>query len=756
LGAEDKPEKARQGPRKSAGGFLSAILPGLILTLLLLVVHSLRPALITQLGDLIFDAYQRAHPRPYQDVPVRVVDIDDETLARLGQWPWPRTDMARLIQTLANAGAASIAMDIVFSEPDRTSPSRIAAILRQNPQPKINYNDIANLPDHDVLFGKTLAATPSVTGYFLQHEPNKVRPPQKAGFAVSGDSPIAATPSFQGAIVPLPVINNGAAGTGFVSLVGQADSDGIVRTAPLLAHIGDEMLPSLSVEALRVAQGAGGLVVKSTTGSGELGGGMPRVVALKIGNFEIPTTPRGEMWMYYTAPHPARSVPAWKILTGALSDAQLKQLFQGRIVFIGTGAAGLRDLVSTPIAPRELGVVVHAEIVEQAILGKFLTRPDWAVGLERAILLLLCMSVTLLLPRLGALRGGIVAAIAFVAAIGGSWAAFRYGAMLLDPTYPAGGVVLVYIAGTGFSFYREERARAYIRRAFDRYLSPELVERIARDPGQLELGGEVRDMTVMFCDIRSFSRISEKFTAHQIIQFLIKFLTPMTDVLLAQKATIDKYIGDAILAFWNAPLDDPDHARNAVLGALGMVEKLKALNAEHEGDPGWPGEVKIGIGINSGPCCVGNIGSSQRLNYSLIGDTVNLASRIEGLTKIYGVAIALGQTLAEKLPEYPLIELDLVRVVGRDAPERLYALTGGPEIKATPDFSALAAAQEAMLKAYRAQDWDGAAAALEKLSPMAARFGYDKLVQLYAGRIAVCRKSPPGAGWDGVFQATEK
>ncbi len=735
---------------------MTAILPGLILTLLLLIVHSLRPAMITQLGDLVFDSYQRAHPRPYQDVPVRVVDIDDETLARLGQWPWPRTDMARLIRTLSKAGAAAVAMDIVFSEPDRTSPARAAAILRQNPKAKGDYADIAALEDHDVILGQAMAETPSVTGYFLQHEPNKVRPPQKAGFAISGDSPIRAVPGFQGAIIPLSVINNGAAGTGFVSLVGNADSDGIVRTAPLLAHIGNEMLPSLAIDALRVAQGAGAIVVKSTTGSGEIGGNQPGVVAIKIGNFEIPTTPRGEMWMYYTAPQAQRTVPAWKILTGALSDAQLKQLFEGRIVFIGTGAAGLRDLVSTPVSPRELGVVVHAEVVEQAILGQFLTRPDWAVGLERAILIFLCLGVTLLLPGLGALRGGIVAVGAFLAAVGGSWAAFRYGSMLLDPTYPAGGVVLVYIVGSSFSFYREERARAYIRRAFDRYLSPELVARISRDPGQLELGGEERDMTVMFCDIRSFSHISEKFTAPQIIQFLIEFLTPMTDVLLARKATIDKYIGDAILAFWNAPLDDPDHHINAAKGALAMIDKLKALNAERMGGPGWPGEVKIGIGLNSGPCCVGNIGSSQRLNYSLIGDTVNLASRIEGLTKVYGVAIAMGQGLAEKLTDYPLIELDLVRVMGRDTAERLFGMVGDTDIKSTSDFRDLAAAQSAMLAAFRAQDWDGADAALARLSPIAARFGYEKLVSLYAARIAAYRKAPPGEGWDGVFQATEK
>jgi adenylate cyclase len=603
-----------------------------------------------------------------------------------------------------------------------------------------------------------LAQTPSVTGYFLQHEPNSVRPVQKAGFAISGDSPLDAIPAMEGAIVPLPVINDKAAGSGFVSLV-SGSNDGIVRTVPLVSRIGDLILPSLSIEALRVAQGAGAIAIKSTTGSGEMGGAnIQGIVAIKVGSFEIPTTPSGGLWMYYTAPHPERIVPAWKIMTGALTPAQMTNLFQGRIVFIGTGAAGLRDLVSTPVSRSELGAVVHAQAVEQAILGRFLTRPDWSLGLERAILIVLGFGIALLLPGLGALRGGILSLAALGASAGGSWVAFRYGALLLDPTYPVFGVALVYTAGTFFSFYREERARAYIRRAFDRYLSPEMVERIARDPSQLELGGEERDMTVMFCDIRSFSRISEQLTPPQIIQFLIEFLTPMTDVLLNRKATIDKFIGDAILAFWNAPLDDPNHRRNAALGALAMIDKLKEMNAAKAGvsNKVWPGEVKIGIGLNSGPCCVGNIGSKQRLNYSLIGDTVNVASRIEGLTKMYGVPIATGRELAENLPDFALIELDLVRVVGRDMPERLFALVGPPALVQTSNFRDLHAAQTAMLAAYRAKDWDGADAALEQLRPAASRFGYDRLADLYAARIKAFRAGPPDVGWDGVHRATEK
>jgi adenylate cyclase len=727
-------EKSRG--RRSFSEFTKAVLPGFVVTALLIVVHSLHPQVMLEARNLIFDSYQRAAPRPYEEALVRVVDIDDATIAKRGQWPWPRTDMAQLVKTIANSGASAVVLDMVFSEPDRTSsPGN----------------------DHDAVFGQALGETPSVTGYFLQYEPNATRPDQKAGFGFSGDPPLAAIPDMQGAIVPLPVINGKASGSGFVSLVG-GSNDGIVRTVPMVSRIGDLLLPSLSLEALRVSQGAGAIVLKSTTGSGEMGGGAPGVVAIKVGNYEIPTTQSGGLWMYYTAPHPDRIVPAWEIMNGKRSQAEMTTLFKGRIVLIGSGAVGLRDLVSTPLSRSELGVVVHAEAIEQAMLGRFLVRPDWAVGLERAILILLGLGISLLLPRLGALRGGIVSLVALAASIGGSWAAFRYGALLIDPTYPAIAVVTVYIAETALSFYREERARAYIRRAFDRYLSPEMVERIARDPSRLELGGEVRDMSVMFCDIRSFSRMSEKLSAREIIQFLIEFLTPMTDVLLARRATIDKYIGDAILAFWNAPLDDPAHHRNAALGALAMMDKLDELNKANRGAPGkvWPAEVKIGIGLNSGPCCVGNVGSRQRLNYSLIGDTVNLASRIEGLTKVYGAPILTGAAFAGSLPDFALIELDLARVVGRDMPERLFVLVGPPALAVTPSFQELKSAQTAMLKAYRALDWDATDAALEKLRPIAARFGYDKVVDIYAARVRAWRANPPGTDWDGVHQAMEK
>jgi adenylate cyclase len=258
--------------------------------------------------------------------------------------------------------------------------------------------------------------------------------------------------------------------------------------------------------------------------------------------------------------------------------------------------------------------------------------------------------------------------------------------------------------------------------------------------------------------VRGFSRISEGLKPKEIIGFLIEFLTPMTDILLGRKATVDKYIGDAIVAFWNAPLDDPDHPRNAARAALAMVEQLKVMNAAGPRDSGriWPGEVKIGIGLNTGLCCVGNMGSAQRLSYSLIGDTVNLAARIEGLTKIYGTPIALGGEIAARLEGFALLELDRVRVVGRDMPETLYALIGDEQTAARKDFQALATAQTAMLAAYRACDWKAARASLATVAQGAGSFGLETLAALYSRRIARFVRTPPDADWNGVYQATEK
>ncbi len=725
------------------------VIAGLAVVAVIALLQLIQLPGLDRIGLLLFDSYQRAAPRTYEDAAIKVVDIDDESIRRRGQWPWPRTEIARLLDRLGDAGASVVAFDVVFSEPDRTSPARIAdSLARSNPAAAAQ---LRRLPDNDAALAQSVAATPTVLGYFLVNDAKGPQIEPKAGFAIGG-SPPSQVPDFRRGIESLPVLMASAAGSGSVSLA--ADGDGILRSVPLVARQGDQLLPSLSLEALRVAQGAGSIQLRTSDASGEIGGTPGRVVAIKVGQFEIPTTDSGALWLHHTPRAPERIVPAWKVLDEATPAAELEGAFAGRIVFVGAGAIGLRDLRSTPLYDAELGVLMHAQAAEQAILGKYLLRPDWGRGLELGLVLLLGIALALLLPRLGAASGAAIVLAAVALMIAGSWLAFVQANYLLDPTWPVLTLMLVYSLQTVLVYYREERRRAYIHSAFDRYLSPEMVRRIADNPGSLELGGEEREMTVLFCDVRGFSRISESMAPKTLIQFLIALLTPLCDVLMARKATIDKFIGDAIVAFWNAPLDDPDHHRNAARAALEMMAKLDELNAE--GKSGWPGEVKIGVGLNCGICCVGNMGSEQRLSYTLIGDTVNLASRIEGLTKFYGVPIAIGSALRDRLDGFAMVELDLVRVVGRDHTERLFALLGDEAVAARPEFVALAEQHSALLTAYREQDWLGAQAIIGGASEATNAYGLGTLYGLYRDRIAELAQSDLPVDWNGVFEARSK
>jgi adenylate cyclase len=526
----------------------------------------------------------------------------------------------------------------------------------------------------------------------------------------------------------------------------------VVRRVPLILRLGDKPYPSLAAEALRLAFGGHGYVGRAAGANGEKNfGEKTALTAIRIGPLTVPTDAAGRVWLYYAPPRPDRFVSAADVLAGNFDPA----LFADRIVLVGTSAAGvINDRQATPIAREVPGVEIHAQLIEQILQGAFLNRPDWAVGAEILFTLLCGIGLILGVPRIGALPSAILGAAGVVAVVGISWLTFRQALLLIDPVYPWAVITLVYLVASLIGYLRTEARQREIRNAFSRYMSPHYVQELAAHPEKLVLGGETRTMTIMFCDIRGFTSLAEGMDARTLTKFMNSFLSPMTEIITEQKGTIDKYIGDCIMAFWNAPLDDPEHARNAVRAAQAMRRKLAELNRGWESEASAAGKsfepVKIGIGINTGECVVGNFGSQEHFDYSLLGDPVNLASRLEGLGKVYGVDLVIGEETAARLDDPELIEIDLVAVKGKTQAGRVYTLP--PEEIEEAQFIDR---HSALLRAYRRQDWaaalrlldDGLLAAARHLAPV-----YD----LYRRRIAQFQIEAPPQNWDGVFTAEEK
>jgi adenylate cyclase len=740
---------------------LSILLPMAILVFALGLRYADPPA-VERLRLAVFDEYQRLKPRAWAEADVRVIDIDDASLDRLGQWPWPRTLLAELVDRLGDLGTAVVAFDIVFSEPDRTSPSRIVPLWRRSAGSFDLDALLARLPDHDREFARVMGEVPTVLAMQLTDGQVPRRPARKWGIAVAGDDPRPFLPVFRGAVTNLPELETAAAGLG--SFNSSSDRDGIIRHVPLFVRlkgddtVTDEVYPSLAAEALRVAQGgsASTYTLKTSGASGQASfGAHTGMVQARIGQMIVPTDSQGRIWLYDTGPIPERFIPAWEVLERGFD----RQRLDGKIVLVGTSAAGLKDLRATPLNPVAPGVEVHAQALEQMILGEFLDRPDWMTGAEFLWLLAFGSALALLLSRWGAGWCAIVAGGGIALTAAGSWLAFTLQGWLVDPVYPALAVLLLYLTQSFLQYLRTETERRQVRGAFGRYLSPAVVERLARDPGSLRLGGETRPMTLMFCDIRGFTAISETLEAGELTSFINGFLTPMTDIILEHGGTIDKYMGDAIMAFWNAPLDDPDHASNAARAALAMTQSLGVLNNEWQAAALAAGRpyrtVAIGVGLNTGACCVGNVGSEQRFDYSVLGDTVNLASRLEGQSKTYGVSIVAGADTVADSPELAWLELDLIRVKGKDRAVRIFALLGDEAVAGEPWYRLARMAQAEMLDAYRAQEWSRARAALERVR-VAAGGQLDDLCDLFERRLERFTATPPDAAWDGVYAAAEK
>jgi len=729
-------------------------LPSLLLLLLALTLKIGEPKVLQDLRLDIFDLYQRLHPRPFEEVGVRIVDVDDESLRRLGQWPWSRARVAELVDRLARLHVAAIGFDMVFAEPDRLSPDQIVHDLEGLVPEDELQRALAVLPDSDARLAEAMGRAPVVLGFVLVSQDTPDEPEQKWGQGFAGDNPLLFLRPFAGAITNLKILEQAAPGNGSFNAV--PDRDGTIRRVFLLFQKDGRILPALSSELLRVAQGASTYLVKSSGASDAMSfGAQSGIVSVKVGALEVPTDWEGALWLHFTGPRAERFVPAWKVLDGSVDP----NLLAGHIVLIGTSAAGLKDLRASPLDPAGPGVEIHAQALEQMILGVKLVRPDWAGGAELAFIALLGLFLVWFLPRLspGTCIG--VGVVALLVALGASWAAFIGEGLLFDPVMPAASVLLIFLAGSFSGYLRTERERARVRNAFSLYLAPEMVSELARSSDKLTLGGEQRMLSVMFTDIRSFSKHSEELSPAELTSRLNRFFTPMTDQIQGHRGTIDKYIGDCIMAFWNAPLTDAEHGRHACQAALSMRKAVVVFNEELEAETKAAGThfrpFRIGIGLSCGECLVGNMGSNRRFSYSALGEAVNQASRIEGQCKTYAVDIIVSGALKARAPDLAYVFLDRVRLVGASEPTELHFLVGDAQLAKAPAFVAWREAQDAMLAAMVARDWERAEQQLMAAHD-AAGPNYDKLYAIYQERLNYFRSEPANETWDGVVEATEK
>jgi adenylate cyclase len=707
------------------------------------------PRPLEELRVRTFDFFQVLRPRPQEIRPVVIVDIDEASLKAIGQWPWPRTTVADLVSQITQLGAVAIGFDIIFPEPDRMSPAIAERSFRgidAETRAKLD-----SLPSNDDALAEAIKHSRVVAGQAGAASP-EVRTAADAalqtGFAVRGPDPRPYLVTFAGLLRNVPAIEQAAAGRGLFSI--NPESDGIIRRVPVIMTAQGSLVPSLSLELLRVVTGSSAILVRVDQAG---------VQAVAVPGLEVPTDRNGQFWVHFNHHDPKRYVSAKDVLQGNVPPDRLA----GKLVLIGTSAIGLLDLKTTPLDAAIPGVEVHAQILESVLSKSSLVNPNYAIGAELALAVLFGLAIIVAAPMLPASIVIVLGGCLIAGLIGLSLYLFVEHNLLIDFTYPLISSWLIYLVLTFVNYFREQKQRRQIRSAFGYYLSPHMVEQLASSPEKLVLGGEERRMTILFSDVRGFTTISEHYKddPQGLTRLMNRFLTPLTNAIIERKGTIDKYIGDAIMAFWNAPVDDHEQEANACEAALEMLSRADTLNGELKREAETNGGVymplRIGIGLNTGPCVVGNMGSDFRFNYSVLGDTVNLASRLEGRTKDYRIPVVIGSRTAQGAKQkFAVMEIDLIMVKGKKQPEAVFTVLGRSEIDADPRCRELRDANAQMLGRFRKQQWDDAIDLIARCRKFANGFDLSGLYDMYEERIELYRAQPPAPDWDGVYEAETK
>jgi len=701
-------------------------------------------SVLKRLDGLLYDSRLKLMlpHREVKDLPVVIVDIDENSLKQLGRWPWSRQTVAQMLEQLTAAGASVVAFDVIFSEPERNPAQQVLQSGQQqlSPETTVELQQIAPQLDADHQFASSLENKDVVLGFLFQQEQLAVGLLPETYVSMDSEASQSSVSQFAGYVANTAVLQQQSAGTGFIN--SSPDPDGFIRQAALLIRYQDKVYPSLALEAARLYALAQQLEVETAPLQQ-----INTIVGVTVGNTRINTDLYGRVLIPYRGP--ARSFPyisAVDVVHGSLDKALLKDA----VVFVGTSAVGHADLRSTPVGVQYPGVEVHANVFEGLIYPELIhSHPDWAEALVFLFLVVLGVLMSLLFPALGPVSLALTGGSLLLLTLGGnlySWQVLKLDLPLTSSLLLILGLTLLNLI---YGFFGASQQKARIKSIFDQYVPPAHIDEMLNHPESVSLDGKRKEMSVLFSDIRGFTNLSEKLTASELKSLLNRYFSPITKTIFEHQGTIDKYVGDMVMAFWNAPLDVKAHAELAVKAGFSMLKITDELSKSFVLD-GLPA-IDIGVGINTGEMNVGDMGSEYRRAYTVLGDAVNLGSRLESLTKYYGVRFLVSQMTAKQCQNIRFRTIDKVKVKGKTEAVIIYEPVD-PDLLINPDFVAALQRHEQALVLYWQQDWNQA----EQLWASLYQHYSDKLYSLYLERLTYYRTHHTGADWDGVYTHAEK
>ncbi len=732
------------------------ILAGLAITLFFLLnaAGAIKPDFLKRVEFWAYDHRLNLTLPGGIDSRIVIVDIDERSLAEVGRWPWSRNRVALLVNNLIERyHAAVIGFDVVFAEKDESSGlSALERLkngeLRGDPDYQAALDKIREELDYDGVLARTMKGKPVILGYYFTGK-GESRKRESTGML---PDPVFKKSDLKGEDIDvismggyganIPELQKSAAGAGHFNP--DPDLDGVTRRVPMLVEYQGGYYEPLSLAVVRVLLGMPELLPGFPEKKGH--GGYGRIEWLSLADMRIPVDSRGAAVIPYRGKQGSFPyISASDILNGRANPEQL----EGAIVLVGTTAPGLMDLRSTPVSSVYAGVEIHANMIAGILDQTIKYSPAYVMGAEIVILLVTGLLLSFLLPILTPAKSNLLSLALLVITLLINFAAWHDN-MVLPLASTIMIIPLIYAFNMSYGFLVEARTKREITGLFGQYVPPALVEVMSRNPENFRMEADSREMTVLFSDVRNFTTISEGLEPKQLSLLMNEYMNIMTGIIQKYQGTIDKYIGDAIMAFWGAPLYDPEHARNALLTAIEMQNAMKRIREDFPAR-GWPA-LHIGIGINSGVMRVGNMGSRFRMAYTVMGDAVNLGSRLEGITKQYGVGILAGERTAALVPDYEMLEVDRVRVKGKGEPVSIFEPIAPKKELAKTVLEELHFYKKS-IEFYRSQEWDKAEEILKRL---AADEPGRKLYKVYIDRIERFRRTPPPPDWDGVFEFDTK